>query len=408
MTDSNIESQGSTTGAKGWVAPGFEAVRDAFEHNLRSRGEVGAACAAFHRGRPLVDLWGGVRDAASGAPWQRDTLVLVFSTTKGIAGMAMALAHSRGWLELDERVASYWPEFAQRGKQRITVRQLLSHRAGLSAPDERIDAARMADLDAMAELMARQAPAWEPGTRHGYHGLSLGWYENELLRRVDPAGRSLGVFVSEEIAKPLDVELYVGLPAEVSDRVATLAGFHPLQMLAHPRSMPPRMLAALLWPWSITSRSLLCVRVNRPTDFDLPAYRAVEFPSANGITNARSLACAYGGLAMGGASLGLGATTFEELTAAPERPPEGWRDAVLKLDAAYAFGFSKPSAGMPFGTSERAFGAPGSGGSFAFADPDAELGFAYVMNRMGFHLFDDPREKALREACHECIAAKRG
>ncbi len=199
----------------GWVAPGFEPVGDEFARNLSERGELGAACAAYHRGRPVVDLWGGVRDPRTGARWQEDTVVLVYSTSKGLAAMTLALAHSRGWLDYDERMAAYWPQFGANGKERVTVRQLLAHQAGLPVIDEPLDARRLADFDGLAELAARQRPAWEPGTRHGYHGVSLGWYEGELIRRVDPQHRTLGRFFAEEIARPLGLEFYFGLPSEV-------------------------------------------------------------------------------------------------------------------------------------------------------------------------------------------------
>ena len=200
----------------GEVAPGFEAVRDAFAENFAQNREIGAALSVFHHGRPVVHLWGGLRDREANAPWQEDTLALVFSTTKGLASLTLALAHSRGWLDYDCLVSDYWPEFAQQGKERITVRQLLSHQAGLSAIEgATLDYATLHDLDALADILARQKPAWEPGTRNGYHALTFGFYENELFRRIDPQHRSLGRFFQEEIARPLGAEFYIGLPPEI-------------------------------------------------------------------------------------------------------------------------------------------------------------------------------------------------
>src|SRR5215217_4881514 len=193
---------------EGHVAPGFERVREEFERNFRRRREVGAACAAYHRGEKVVDLWGGFRDRQRTRRWQEDTMVLVYSTSKGLAAMTMALAHSRGLIEYDERVATYWPEFAQNGKERITVRQLLSHQAGLCAIDERLSSRNLGNPDEVDRILAAQAPAWRPGTRHGYHALSIGWYEAALIRRVDPQRRSLGRFFAEEIAEPLGLEFY--------------------------------------------------------------------------------------------------------------------------------------------------------------------------------------------------------
>ena len=171
----------------GDVAEGFGAVADAFKSNFRTRGEVGAAIAVYREGRKVVDLWGGWRDQHRGRRWEADTLVPVFSTTKGMCAAAMAVAHSRGMFQLDEPVASYWPEFAQHGKERVTVRQLLAHEAGLAAIDQRLDLATIADPKQLGAVLAAQAPKWPPGTAHGYHAQTLGWYESQLLRRVDPA-----------------------------------------------------------------------------------------------------------------------------------------------------------------------------------------------------------------------------
>src|SRR5262245_10026348 len=192
---------------EGYVGPGFEGMRDAFIENFAKRGELGGACSVWYHGRPVVDLWGGIRNKQTGEPWERDTMVLVYSATKGLAAMTLALAHSRGWLDYDERICAYWPEFAQQGKEKITVRQLLAHQAGLFAFDEPVDRGVVADLDRLAIVMARQKPAWEPGTRQAYHAISLGFYEGELLRRVDPRHRSLGQFFQDEIASPLGLDV---------------------------------------------------------------------------------------------------------------------------------------------------------------------------------------------------------
>jgi CubicO group peptidase (beta-lactamase class C family) len=351
----------------------------------------------------VVDLWGGRRDARGSEPWLEDTLVMVYSTSKGMAATAVALAHSRGLLDLDATVASYWPEFAENGKEAVTVRQLLSHQAGLCAVDERLDADTLRDLDSVAAAVARQAPAWEPGTRHGYHPFSIGWYEGELIRRVDPEHRSLGRFFAEEVARPLELEFYFGLPEEVGpERVASIKGFTRLSALVHMRSMPPRMIAGFARRGSLTYRAFANPRLRGPADLDAPEYRAVELTAAAGVGQVRSLAKAYGELATGGRRLGIAPATLAELTA-PARPPSGGvEDLVLRLPTAYASGFMKPSEVWPFAP-PTAFGHPGAGGSFAFADPDAQLGFAYAPNRLGHHLRDDPREKALRDAVYRCL-----
>jgi len=181
---------------EGTVIRGFESVRETFIDNFAQRGELGSACCVYVAGEKVVDLWGGVRNRLTGEPWERDTMVIVYSATKGLAAMTLAIAHSRGWLDYNKRVSAYWPEFAQNGKQAITVRQLLAHQAGLYALDEPLTRDLVADLDRLAVVLARQKPAWESGTRQAYHAITLGFYESELLRRLDPQHRSLGQFFS--------------------------------------------------------------------------------------------------------------------------------------------------------------------------------------------------------------------
>jgi CubicO group peptidase (beta-lactamase class C family) len=217
---------------EGHVSAGFDAVRDAFAENFSRRHELGGACCVYHRGEKVVDLWGGVRNKSTGEPWQEDTVVIVYSATKGLAAMTLAVAHSRAWLDYGERVSTYWPEFSQNGKEAITVRQLLAHQTGLFALDELVDRSVVADLDRLAVVLARQKPAWEPGTRQAYHGITLGYYESELLRRVDPRHRSLGRFFQDEIATPLGLDFYIRLPESMPDsRLATIARPSPLAML---------------------------------------------------------------------------------------------------------------------------------------------------------------------------------
>src|SRR4051812_24007269 len=208
----------------GDVSEGFDDVRDAFTENFIRRGELGGACCVYHHGRKVVDLWGGMRNKATGEPWERDTMTIVYSATKGLAAMTLALAHSRGWLDYDEPVCRYWPEFAQQGKERITVRQLLAHQAGLFALDEPITRSLVADFDRLAAVLARQQPVWEPGTRQAYHAITLGFFEGELLRRIDPEHRSLGQFFQDEIALPLGLDVYIRLPESIpNSQLATIA-----------------------------------------------------------------------------------------------------------------------------------------------------------------------------------------
>jgi CubicO group peptidase (beta-lactamase class C family) len=257
----------------------------------------------------------------------------------------------------------------------------------------------------MAEILARQSPAWRPGSRHGYHTLTLGWYQNELIRRVDPQHRSLGTFFQDEIGSKLDIEFYIGLPDSVSDeRVAAVQGFRRSAVLRNINQLPHQMVLAALWPWSLVARSIRCLQFNNPAQVGDAEYRRVQIPSANGFGQARALAKVYEVLAKGGSELGLTEHACRELTAPPSIPTCGTRDAILKLDTRYRLGFSRPSRDMRFGISPRSFGCPGAGGSFAMGDPDAGIGYAYVTNKMGFRLFDDPREKAVRDACYRCVA----
>jgi CubicO group peptidase (beta-lactamase class C family) len=390
----------------GAVAPGFEEVEREFARNFAERGELGAACAAFVGGEKVVDLWGGVRDARSGAPWGEDTLVLVYSTSKGLAAMTLALAHSRGWLDYDERVAAYWPEFAENGKGEVTVRQLLGHEAGLPVVDERLDASVLEDFDRLATAIARQRPVWRPGTRHGYHGVSLGWYEGELVRRVDPQGRTLGHFFAEEIAAPLGLEIYFGAPEEFPrDRLARIERIPAWRALPQMRDLPRPMALAMLNPRSLSFRTFANPRLRRPADLDRAEYRRLEFPAGGAIGSARDIARAYAAFVGDPPELGIDAGTIDQLTRFPKPPARGWHDEVLKVETAFSLGFARPLGEFRFGSSDRAFGHPGAGGSFAFGDPERGVAFAYVMNRMGFRLNDDPREKALRDTLYRCLGS---
>ena len=261
----------------------------------------------------------------------------------------------------------------------------------------------------MSAVLAAQAPAWTPGTRHGYHAVTLGWYESELIRHADPLGRSLGQFFADEVAKPLGLQFYIGLPASVDrDRVAHLHGYSRAEMLLHLNTMPPRFVAALLNPLGLTARTL----VNPKGIGDLDVYnrdevRAVEIPAANGIGTARSVAKAYGCVAAGGSDLGLTASTLDELAKPAIPPTQGLRDKVLHVDTTFSLGYIKPFANFRFGSSDKAFGTSGAGGSFGFSDPDTGIGFAYAMNRAGFHLYNDPRELALRQVLFQDIVGAR-
>jgi CubicO group peptidase (beta-lactamase class C family) len=390
----------------GDVDSGYGPVADAFRRNFAERGELGAACAVYRDGVKVVDLWGGYSDGRRRLPWQPDTLVTVASTTKGVASLAMAVAHSQGLLDFDERVATYWPEFAQNGKAGVTVRQLLSHQAGLAVIDRPLSLEDLADLDLLAGVLAEQRPAWEPGTRHGYHGISLGWYEGELLRRVDPAHRTLGRFFAEEVAAPLGIEFYIGLPESVDPgRLAFFHGYALAETLLHLHEMPPRFVAGFLNPRSVTARAFANPKILQVlSNYNRLDVLRLELPAANGTGEVRGIAKAYGSVATGGTDLRMAPATLAALVQ-PARPPSGGvRDVVLHLDSSFSLGYVKPFPRFRFGTAAgKAYGTPGGGGSFAFADPDAGIGFAYAPNRAGFRLWDDPREVALRNALYQTV-----
>src|ERR1700742_2960756 len=249
-------TQSAASFMSGDVDEGYGKVADVFRRNLSSGQEVGAAFAVYRDGRKVVDLWGGFRNGITQAPWQRDTLVNVFSTTKGVASLAVAVAASRGLIDYDAKVADYWPEFAQAGKGAVTVRQLLGHQAGLVAIKPPLTLADIADPALLSKKIAAQAPAWPPGTRHGYHAVTLGWYESELIRRVDPQGRTVGRFFADEIAGPLDLDFHIGLPAAVDrNRVAHLHTFPKSASLLHLNAFPPRFVAALFNPRSLSAQA---------------------------------------------------------------------------------------------------------------------------------------------------------
>jgi CubicO group peptidase (beta-lactamase class C family) len=334
----------------------------------------------------------------------------MFSTSKGVSATALAVAHARGMFSYDETVATYWPEFARAGKEEIAVRQLLAHQAGLPVVSRRLSVPDLHDLDVISAALAAQAPVWTPGDRHGYHGITLGWLEGELLRRVDPQHRSLGRFFAEEIAAPLGLSFHIGLPPDFDhSRRARLSAYRPVQMLAHLHELPPAFVFAFLNPRSVTARAFSNPAVLRSTgNYNRPDLLTAEIPAANGTGEVRSVAMLYGDLATGGHVLGLDAGTLQALIEPAQPPRLGLRDLVLRVDTLYSLGYLKPFPRLRFGSSaNQAFGTPGAGGSFGFADPDTGVGFAYAMNRTGFRLSDDPREHALRTALYVDVLGER-
>ncbi|MFC4372588.1 serine hydrolase domain-containing protein [Nocardia halotolerans] len=387
----------------GDVAAGFGPVADAFRRNFTEHGEIGAAVAVFAGDEPLVDLWAGHRDRRREVGWERDTIVPVFSSSKGMSAFTIATAVSRGLLDYEAPVAKYWPEFGAHGKERITVRQLIDHQAGLSGLDRVVKLGELADRERLGELLAAQKPAWEPGTRHGYHALTLGLYQSELLRRVDPAGRSLGRFFAEEIAAPTGADLFIGYPAaEPMERVAQLSATKGWDILRYERrDLPLRIGGEVYAKRGHSYAALTNPRPGAPARAARREFLEIEWPGMNGVGNARALAQVYGAAAGRTGVLPISDTVLDELAAeATDNVPAA--DLVLHTKSRYHLGFRKSRGTFRFGSDTRAYGTTGLGGSFGFADPTTSLGFGYTMNRLGMAILDDVRSRNLREVVLRC------
>jgi CubicO group peptidase (beta-lactamase class C family) len=383
-------------GVEGEVEPRFARVRDVFAKSFEA-GEVGAALCVTIGGRVVIDLWGGHRDAARTQPWTRDTLVNVYSTTKGMTAICANRLVEAGRLDLDAPVAHYWPEFAAAQKDRIPVRWLLCHKSGVAALREDVPVGSRFDWKFWTEALAAEAPWWEPGTLHGYHALTYGHLVGEIVRRVD--GRSLGTFLREELALPLGLDFHIGLAAEHDARVAEL-----LPAPAAPPGAPNPFVAARKSPKSLVGRVF-----GNPTldtqDANSRAWRAAELPAVNGHGTARGLARVYGALATDGTLDGERVLSPQQIARANSEEAKGL-DAVLKpLHSRFGLGFMLTQPMIPFGPNPRSFGHPGAGGSIAFADPDAGVGFAYTMNQMQTGLGGDARGFALIGALYEALRA---
>jgi CubicO group peptidase (beta-lactamase class C family)/L-amino acid N-acyltransferase YncA len=386
------------------AAPGFEEVAEAFAGNFEAREEVGAACVIYLGGERVANLYGGLRDPELRLPWQADTLTLLFSTTKGFSALTLALLHSRGLLDYDAPVCQYWPEFSRKGKANITIRQLLAHQAGLPVVSRPLSPLELGDQDLLAELLADTPPAWEPGTASGYHALTIGWHMAELVRRLDPQGRSLGRVLREDICEPLGADLFLGLPRDFSEqRIADVLDVSPMRTFQNLGELPPRFVLNIANPYSLSYRSLLNPNLAHPGDYGRPPLRHLEIPAANGLGSAEAVARIYSALASGGSKLGLAPSTMAALQAPARAPTGGKLDRVLWLEVLFSLGFWRPETPDAWHASTAAFGHFGAGGSFGFADPETGVGYAYVMSRMGTRLRDDPRDVALRQALARCL-----
>jgi len=392
---------------EGWCDRRFGAVETAFRENFSQRGERGAAVCLVTDGTIVADLWGGYRDAEGTLPWQRDTLVNIYSIGKGIAALCMARLAGQGLIDPDAAVVRYWPEFGAGDKDRVTVRQLLSHQAGLPSVRRRLPPNAMFDHALMAGALAAQEPWWEPGTAHGYHTNTFGFLVGELVRRV--TGRTLGTVLREEIAGPLGADLHIGLPESQDDRVAefiwpAMPDGAVVEFVA--RANPDRAGA----PAGLTEDQLMEYNAySNPPGLsgagvvNTRAWRAAEIPSTNGHGTARGVARVYEALAAGGHTDGVVVVDPAALAAATEEQVYG-EDRILHRPSRFALGFQLTQPERPLGPNPRAFGHFGAGGSLGFCDPDAGVAFGYVMNEMGPR-WQNPRNRALLDAIYASVGA---
>jgi CubicO group peptidase (beta-lactamase class C family) len=387
---------------EGSCDPRFERVREEFERNFAERREVGASVCVMLDGEPVVDLWGGIANQGTGLPWRSDTVSLVFSCTKGATALCAHMLAGQGKLDFEAPVSSYWPEFGQPGKETITVGMLLTHRAGLPAITTPLPEGAFFDWNRMTTALEAEKPVWEPGSRHGYHALTFGWLVGELVRRV--SGRSPGAFFRTEIAEPLGLDFWIGLPADIEPRMATMIPHDPGDDPEPSRftTMPatdPESIQALIF--GNAGGYFL------PGNFDSRAAHAAEIPGAGGITNARGLAGLYAPLACGGEQGGARLVDHHALTRMGTTVAAGY-DATLLHDTRISYGYvrSIDNRRKPAGLRDSAilsgdaFGHPGFGGSIGFASPTHRLSFGYTMNNMGPGTLLNPRGQSLVDAVY--------
>jgi CubicO group peptidase (beta-lactamase class C family) len=383
----------------GFVGPGFEAVRVAFERNFADGYEVGASFSAVLNGAVVVDLWGGFADAELTRPWQEDTIVNVYSTTKGIASATVALLAGEGALRYDTPVAEYWPELCA-GAGGLTVGQLLAHQGGLCGLRRTLTVADLYAWDRMIGWLEEEEPHWEPGTAAGYHAVTWGYFPGELVRRI--TGKTLGTLLAERISGPLEADFHIGLAETERERVAHVIG--PNRARAHANTdAKPRMPAAA----TFTMPPLYSVALQNPVirphaDVATPEWRRAEIAAANGHGNGRSIARIYGVLAAGGRYRGEPIVAERGLVAAVHEEAAPGMDLVLGREMRRARGFLLNSYGM-YGPGAGSYGHSGAGGSVGFADPERQLGVGYAMNQMQMGIDNDSRAGRLITALYGCL-----
>jgi CubicO group peptidase (beta-lactamase class C family) len=377
----------------GWCDPRFANLRAEFETNFTERGELGAALCVTLDGIVVADLWGGWTDAQQHRDWAPDTLVNVFSVGKGLLAVCLASLAGRGLLDPDAPVASYWPEFGAAGKDSITVRQMLSHQAGLPALRQALAAGSALDWQLMTSLLAAEEPWWQPGSGHGYHVNTFGFLGGELIRRI--TGSSVGGFLRSEVAGPLGADVHIGLAAGEHGRVAEFRWPDRAETTGTTRSDP------------VPNNQMALNAYFNPPDFsgagvvNTPAWRSAQIPSANAHATAAGVARVYTALAAGGAISGVRLVSAAALAAATQEQVYDV-DLVLDRPSRFGLGFQLTHPERQLGNGPRCFGHFGAGGSVGFCDPDARLAFGYVTNQMGPR-WRNPRNKALMDACYASL-----
>jgi len=390
---------GTTMVVHGVCAPEFAEVAKTFARNFSDHGELGAAVSICVDGKPVVDLWGGTADRDSGRPWAQDTMAVVFSSTKGMAATCMHMLAERGLLDFEAPVARYWPEFGARGKQGITVAMALSHQAGVPVWQVQLPHRALHDFDLLAERLAAEAPVWEPGTMQGYHPVTIGVIEGELVRRI--TGQTIGSFLRDEVAGPLGADIWIGLPESEEHRVATL-------YLSERDPNSPMMRKAASDPAWIGWRFINNVGGDRD-NVNLRERHAAEIPAAGGIASARGLARLYAPLSLDGAVDGVRLVQSSSLHAMREVRSASDCDVLLRIPTTFTLGFSKSWGDRRLGPGQHvilgknAFGTPGMGGSIGFADTDGRMSFGYVMNRHGSGVGLNERGQGLIDAAYRSL-----
>jgi len=401
MTLQTIEKQAGSALIRGQAASGFEELVSVFAENFVSRGEVGASLCVTHEGKVVADLWGG-HAVPEGKPWEEDTVSIVFSCTKGAGALCAHILAERGLLDYDQPVAEIWPEFAVNGKEDATVGMMLDHSVGVPHVRAPIKDGGYCDWDYMADLVAREEAFWKPGTRNGYHGVTFGWTVGEIVRRV--SGKSLGQFFQDEVAKPLGLDFWIGLPEEIEPRVAPM-----INAALDPNAPVGKFTQAILSDPS--SPSYLFLMNNGKADFNSREGHAAEIMGGNGITNARGLAGMYAPLANGGSLNGVKLVSPDRVTRMSRVSMATREDATLLIPTRFALGFMKsmdnrreaPGNQSSVILSEPAFGHVGMGGSLGFADPEAGLSFGYSMNQMGDGILLNNRGQSLVDATYKAL-----